>query len=106
MKEHIAAQPEIGLRQRFLDDIHPAKLMRRIAALLAQLLDQGRDDVAADVARARRELYMPHPVEIAARSIEQHADLQLVETARQGGAQRLGVVKRAALSASALARTP
>ncbi len=106
VEQAIAAQPQVGLRKRASRDVHVHELPLRLAVLLLQLLDHRGDEIAADIVERMFAQDVLHPVEVAARRVEQATDTEPVEQAGQGRAQVARVGQRRAFATDAFRMAP
>src|SRR5688572_25623578 len=106
MHEAVAAEDEIRARQRVARQIAAVELPSVRAVLRAVRGDELFDDVDADVGGQVLGLEIPHPVEIAARCVEDRGDAEAVEERGQMPAELRTPRARRALSRARLTAAP
>src|SRR5262245_48077763 len=93
MNEAVAAQQQVSVRKRIVTEIDTAEGAVWPAELVTHALDQLRDDVTPNVAR-HRKFDLRHPMKIAARQVEERANLEVSDKAGQAFPNSLSVVQR------------
>jgi hypothetical protein len=81
MDQTVAAEHDVGLRQRIRRQVEPHEAPYRVL-VAAVRRDELGDDIGPDIA-VELERRLPHPLEIAARNIEQRASADAGQERRQ-----------------------
>jgi hypothetical protein len=76
VKEYVSTQPEVSLRQRSFYNVNCMEGISVASILFVQILDEGDDNISANVLGSMWQLDILHPVEISTRRIKKNLHIK------------------------------